>query len=223
MKCTLSMVAAIFCAAVVLSGCGGDDDNSSPATVPSQTSRNPSPPPIGETQIDRMGRAVVNTALTNPIFRETVARERTQHEVITDDYNEASEPSQWVSRFSEIIATNLAILDSIDGVCGNQILAGPTAVAGRYKTLADILADDQLYVNTASGTCNQYLAVEANAIGVTNADCGGRTPLENTADVSYSVFITGTLTGVTNGITVDADGTASLTAFPFLAQPVPKP
>ena len=49
--------------------------------------------------------------------------------------------------------------------CGNQVLAGPAPVAGRYKALADILADDQLYVNTASGTCNQYLAVEANAIG----------------------------------------------------------
>jgi hypothetical protein len=170
-----------------------------------------------------MGRAVVNTALTDPIYRESVAREKTQHDIITDDYNEVSDPSQWVSRFSEIIATNLAILDSIDGVCGNQILAGPTPAAGRYKTLADILADDLLYVNTASGTCNQYLAVEANAIGVTNTDCGGRTPLENTADISYSVFITGTLTGVTNGITVDADGAASLTAFPFLDRPVQRP
>jgi hypothetical protein len=126
-----------------------------------------------------------------------------------------------VLRFSSIIAANLAILDGLDGVCGNQLLAGPTAVAGRYKTLAAILADDQLFVNTASGTCQQYLAVEANAVGVTNTDCGGRTPLENTIDVTYSVVATETLSGVTNGITRDADGTASLTVFPFLDQPVP--
>jgi hypothetical protein len=31
----------------------------------------------------------------------------------------------------------------------------------------------------------------------------------------------GALTGVTNGVTSDADGTASLTVFPFLDRPVP--
>ena len=163
----------------------------------------------------------MNTALTNPFYRESVASEDSQHKIIVDDFNVASDPSQWVARFSSLIASNLAILDSLDRVCGNQVLAGPAPVAGRYKALADILADDQLYVNTASGTCNQYLAVEANAIGITNTDCGGRTPLENTIDITYSVVAVGALTGVTNGITSDADGTASLTVFPFLDQPVP--
>jgi len=167
-----------------------------------------------------MGRAGVNTALTNPFYRESVASEELQHEMIVDDFNAASDPSQWVARFSSLIASNLAILDSLDRVCGNQVLAGPAPVPGRYTTLADILADDQLYVNTASGTCNQYLAVEANAIGIVNTDCGGRTPLENTIDITYSVVAVGALTGVTNGITSDADGTASLTAFPFLDRPV---
>jgi len=168
-----------------------------------------------------MGRAGVNTALTNPFFRESVASEESQHERILDDYNAANDPSQWVARFSLLIAPNLAILDGLDGVCGNQVLAGPAPVAGRYKALADILADDQLYVNTASGTCNQYLAVEAKAIGIGNTDCGGRTPLENTIDITYSVVAVGALTGVTNGVTSDADGTASLTEFPFLDRPVP--
>jgi len=168
-----------------------------------------------------MGRAGVNTALTNPFFRESVASEESRHEMILDDYNAANDPSQWVARFSSLIAPNLAILDGLDGVCGNQLLAGSAPVAGRYKVLADILADDQLYVNTASGTCNQYLAVEVNAIGVVNTDCGGRTPLENTIDITYSVVAVGALTGVTNGITSDADGTASLTVFPFLDRPVP--
>jgi len=194
--------------AVMLTGCGSDDSN-------------PPPPRLGAVQIDRMGRAGVNTALTNPFFRESVASEESRHEMILDDYNAANDPSQWVARFSSLIAPNLAILDGLDGVCGNQVLAGSAPVAGRYKVLADILADDQLYVNTASGTCNQYLAVEVNAIGVVNTDCGGRTPLENTIDITYSVVAVGALTGVTNGITSDADGTASLTVFPFLDRPVP--
>ena len=156
----------MFCAAVGLSGCSSDDDN-------------PPPPRVGAVQIDRMGRAGVNTALTNPFFRETVPSEESQHEMILDDFNAANDPSQWVARFSSLIAPNLAILDGLDGVCGNQLLAGPAPVPGRYKVLADILADDQLYVNTASGTCNQYLAVEANAIGSANTDCGGRTSVIN--------------------------------------------
>jgi hypothetical protein len=208
MQRIMYIVAIMFCTTVGLAGCGSDDDN-------------PPPPSVGAVQIDRMGRAGVNTALTNPFYRESVASEDSQHKLIVDDFNAASDPSQWVARFSSLIASNLAILDSLDRVCGNQVLAGPAPVPGRYKALADILADDQLYVNTASGTCNQYLAVEANAIGIVNTDCGGRTPLENTIDITYAVVAVGALTGVTNGITSDADGTASLTAFPFLDRPVP--
>jgi hypothetical protein len=208
MQRIMYIVAIMFCTTVVLTGCGSDDDN-------------PPPPSVGAVQIDRMGRAGVNTALTNPFYRESVASEDSQHKLIVDDFNAASDPSQWVARFSSLIASNLAILDSLDRVCGNQVLAGPAPVPGRYKALADILADDQLYVNTASGTCNQYLAVEANAIGIVNTDCGGRTPLENTIDITYAVVAVGALTGVTNGITSDADGTASLTVFPFLDRPVP--
>ena len=208
MPCTIPIVVILLWAAVVLTGCGSDDSN-------------PPPPPLGAIQIDRMGRAGVNTALTNPFFRESVASEESQHEMIVDAYNAAHDPSQWVAMFSSLITPNLAILDGLDGVCGNQVLAGPAPVAGRYTALANILADDQLYVNTASGTCNQYLAVEANAIGIANTDCGGRSPLENTIDITYSLVAVGALTGVTNGITSDADGTASLTVFPFVDRPVP--
>jgi len=173
----------------------------------------------GDCQIDRMGRAGVNTALTNPFFRESVPAEKEAHEAIVDAYNAASDPNQWVSMFSAEIAANQAILDSLDTVCGNQLLAGGSAEAGRYDTLAGILADDQLYVNTSSGACSQYLAVEANAVGITNTDCGGRTPLEDTIDTTYSVLAAGALSGVTDGVPVDGDGTASLTEFPFLDTP----
>src|SRR5262249_49811204 len=100
----------MFCAARGLTGCGSEDDN------------NPPPPRVGAVQIDRMGRAAVNTALTNPFFRESVASEESQHETILDDYNAANDPSQWVAEFSLLIAPNLAVLDGLDGVCGNQLL-----------------------------------------------------------------------------------------------------
>lgn len=179
----------------------------------------PPPPPTIGRQIDRMGRAAVNTALTDPF--ETVVGMTTDQ--VKDLYNAASDPTTWVADWRDKIAVNLAILDGLDGVCGNQLLAGSTATAGRYNTLAAILADDELYVNTANGTCGigGYLAVEANAAGVpgTGTDCGGRTPVHNSIDRTYSVLVAGALSGVTNGVTVDVDGNANATTFPFLGSP----
>jgi len=41
----------------------------------------------------------------------------------------------------------------------------------------------------------------------------------STIDVTYSLLAAGALSGVTNGVTADGDGTASLTVFPFLDRP----
>ncbi len=175
-------------------------------------STTPAPPALGR-QIDRMGRAGVNTALTDPFNLNKSASD-----AVKDQYNAAAQ-SQWAS-YAPRIAGNLAILDSLDTVCGNQILAGATASAGRYNTLATVLADDEIYVNTDSGTCTQYLAVEANAIGIRNGDCGGRTPLYNSIDTTYSVLAAGALSGVSNGITRDADASVANTSqFPFFGNP----
>jgi hypothetical protein len=209
------LTAFVFATALVAgcSGSGGGNDNLSSVS-------DPDPPTINsDHQIDRMGRAGVNTATTAPFFRESVAEEQEAHDEVLDAYNSASDPSEWVDLFGSRIAGNIAILDSLDTVCGNQLLAGDQAVAGRYDALAGVLADDQLYVNSASGSCGQYLAVEGNAVGITNNDCGGRTPLEDTIDTTYSVLAIGALTGVGDGVPIDADGTASISAFPYLDTP----
>jgi hypothetical protein len=172
--------------------------------------KDPLPPALGA-QIDRMGRPGVNTALTDPFNLNTSTKGATQ-----DAYNAAGAPSQWSASFASRIAGNLAILDSLDTVCGNQLLAAPSAVSGRYNTLATVLSDDQLYVNSGSGTCSTYLAVEANAVGIANTDCGGRTPVVDVIDRTYSVLALGALSGVTDGVAADADGGHSTTAFPFL-------
>jgi hypothetical protein len=214
-RLNLMLMAAAFAAALVGAGCdgGGGNDNSS-------VQRDPDPPAINSNhQIDRMGRAGVNTATTAPFFRESVPEEQDAHDQVEDEYNSASDPSQWNTLFAGRIASNIAILDSLDTVCGNQLLAGKDVAPGRYDALAGVLADDQLYVNTASGSCGQYLAVEGNAVGIANNDCGGRTPLEDTIDTTYSVLAIGALTGVTDGVPKDNDGTASITAFPYLDVP----
>jgi hypothetical protein len=169
------------------------------------------PPALGA-QIDRMGRPAINTAITDP-FDATA----TTHDMKQDSYNAAT-PST-ATAFKAAFLANLAILDGLDQVCGNQLAADKTKTdSSRYQPLATVLLDDQLYVDTSSGTCAVYLGVEANATGIIpNTDCGGRTLTEDVVDVSYSVLATGMTTGVSDGVPAD-DKTVSAT-FPFLAAP----
>ena len=202
---------------IVAAACGGTDSNGNPA--------NPAKPTLGATQMDRMGRAAVNTALTNP-FGLVTGQTSNQTK---DLYNANTNPSAWKTAFQANIQTHLAILDGIDGVCGNQLAAAATVTPTRYAALAAVLADDQLYVRTDKTTCGLYLAAEADATGLTtnNGDCGGRTPLEDTIKETYSLLVIGKPTGITDGLPTsgstglgaEADGTPSATAFPFLAGP----
>jgi hypothetical protein len=181
----------------------------------------PAPPALGA-QIDRMGRPGVNTALTDPFDIVTTKTE----DAVKDAYNAEADPTKWAAEFQPWITTNLAILDALDtGAttgCGNQLLYDNTATgAAKYAKLAGVLVDDRLYLNTklpAGGTlnCTQYLGVEANAVGVTNSDCGGRALSYDVIDTTYSVLAAGALTGVTDGVASDSTFT---TTFPFLAPP----
>lgn len=171
----------------------------------------PPPPALGSTQIDRVGRAGVTTALVS-VLQPSEPRGQAR-----DAYNGA-DPAQW-STFMDDIGGNLAVYDSLDTNCGNQVLAGANAEAGRYNGLAGALADDRLYVRTTATSCGQYLAVELDATGVAaNMDCGGRTPGYDTIDVTYSALAIGAVSGVGDGVAAD-DATHSSDTFPFLAAP----
>lgn len=188
-------------------------------------SSSPSKPALGATQVDRMGRAAVNTALTNP-FGLVPGKTSDQSK---DQYNAATDPTTWGASFKGEIQTHLAIFDGIDGNCGNQLAAAKTLDASRYGGLAGVLADDQLYVRTDRMKCGLYLAAEADAVGLTanNGDCGGRTPVEDTVKETYSLLVIGAPTGITDGLPTngttgfgsDAEGGANATAFPFLGPP----
>jgi len=209
---------------VALTACGGGSSNSAPPVTPPVTppASNPPKPAIASTQVDRMGRPAVNTALTNP-FGLVSGKTTAQSE---DEYNANANPSTWATSFSAEIAANLAVFDGLDGTCGNQLAAGTTANATRYSALAGVIADDRLYVRTDKTTCALYLAAEADAVGLTtnNGDCGGRTPLEDTIKETYSLLVIGRPTGVTDGLPTNGttglgseeDGFPSTTTFPFL-------
>jgi hypothetical protein len=176
---------------------------------------NPPPPTLG-TQIDRMGRPAINTALTgtfDPACTTGTCPEK-------DAYNADSNPTHWAT-YVPNMAAYLGIYDSLDGTCGNQ--PAFTAAAG-YTTLAGLFADDVLWLNTANTTCSQYLGVELAYLGISNTDCGGRAPNENTLDLTYNIlagtFSPGMLPtggGVTNGIT--APSAPASTTFPYFSPP----
>lgn len=167
------------------------------------------PPTIG-TQIDRMGRPGITTALVRTFHPD--AERGAAH----DAYNQASNPTAWTSNLGAM-TESLAILDSLDTNCGNQAFAGTTAVAGRYDTLGGVLVNDRLWVNSATAS-NIYLAVEANATGfLANTDGGGRPLSADVIDETYSLLAVGAISGVGDGVDADAD-TSGIT-FPYLANP----
>jgi hypothetical protein len=182
----------------------------------------PALPTLGA-EIDRMGRAAINTALTDPF--DLVSGQTPDQ--VKDAYNAESDPTKWVSKFAGPIGANLALLDGLDGECGNQIGAALSNDAGtRYATLASTLADDAIYLDTTQTTCAQYLAVEAGALlGLGLKDCGGRTPTMDVIDVTLTALIVGAagLTApsmaVTDGVS-QPDPKPTNTMFPFLAAPL---
>jgi hypothetical protein len=115
----------------------------------------------------------------------------------------------------------LAFQDSLDGKCGNQLLAAPKESAARYVALAKVFADDRLWVNTASTTCTQFFAVELASLSsqkTLTSDCGGRSPTYDTSNVWRSILIAGTTNTITDGLHQD-EHPPSATVFPFLAPP----
>lgn len=114
--------------------------------------------------------------------------------------------------------------------CTNQVLynggVGVTPSATSYQTLAGILANDELYLDTTKTTCAFYLAVEFGvATGLGNTTCGGRAPQYDVVDFSLSALAIGISGFSTDGMFTPkyTDGapphTDYLASFPYLGEP----
>jgi len=220
--CVLSLGSVAACS----SGGGGGTTGTTGAatTTAGTTGAIPAVPTLGNTEVDRMGRGAINTALTAPLGTYALADGGVLLQAQAKDYyNSVSDPTMWQSDFIAAFIGSLAVFDALDGKCGNQLVEGlqDGGPAGAYGLLAGVMTDDQLYVDTAVTTCSTYLAVELEFIKAAPAgtDCGGRTPLENIIDETYSALAIGKTTGVSNGVTSKTGGTAQDTTFPFLGAP----
>ncbi|TWB31645.1 DUF4331 domain-containing protein [Nitrospirillum bahiense] len=165
-------------------------------------------------QVDRAGRPLTGNALLGQL------RSDEEGDRWKEAYNAAT-PADG-ARFEAEIARGLAYYDSFDGQCGNQWLADARASpARRYHRLAATLADDRLWVNSATGICTQMFAVELAALSDERAlrsDCGGRTLTYDASNIYRSFLVNGTAAGVADGLTRD-EHPPSNTIFPFLVAP----
>lgn len=187
------------------------------------TGGGPPPPPTLGAELDRMGRPAINTALDDEFLKKATgspafaASDDTTHLASADAYNAQKDPTMW-PQFASTMELQLAILDSLDGTCGNQPAAcnDPTKT-DCYSTLAGVLADDRLWLKPGAPSCTTYLGVEFKALGATTADdCGGRRPADDVIQTSYTV-LSGSSTPIDDGITAPAG--LHPTTFPYLAAP----
>jgi hypothetical protein len=233
----LSFGTAVVSAAIIsfiAYGCGDDDSGVTPkpdsgtsssggssggsSGTPGTDAPSIPPKPTLGAQIDRMGRPGINTALQQT-FTANATREAAQ-----DTYNKDGNKANWVATYRANFAGSLAIYDGIDQSCGNQAFASADAGADgaveKYGTLASVLADDRLWLDTGKTcTANQYLAVELNATGAAaNTDCGGRTLPNDVIDTTYTALAT-TLASPFPDKVAAVPAKTNGTTFPYLAAP----
>lgn len=109
--------------------------------------------------------------------------------------------------------------------CGNQAMAINPPAPTSYATLAGVLANDQLILDTTKAMCGLYLAVEFEfATSIPHTTCGGRALEYDVVDFSFSMMASG-LAGfiITTFTPKVTDGVAShndySTEFPYLGPP----
>ncbi len=173
-------------------------------------------PPALTRRLDRAGRPEVAATLVAAFEADAEARQ--------DAVRRYSASGLGNRQFRDTFEVSLALVDSIDGVCGNQLWPEP-ASRPRYRALASLLLDDQIYVHAERLGGSVYLGLEAEAAGALagprGGAAGGRAPGDDVIQSTYSAFIAGTLSGVDDGVERD-DKVHDPSAFPFLAESDPE-
>jgi hypothetical protein len=118
--------------------------------------------------------------------------------------------------------------------CGNQVLynggAGGAPATDSYKAMADVLAADELWLDTTKTDCEFYLAVEFGFVlshmpTGGNMTCGGRAPQYDVVDFSLSAIALGISGFSTDGRFIPKfkdnapPHTDYLPVFPYLGEP----
>lgn len=206
-----------------------------PSDMPTVDMSGPPAPPVIGTQLDRVGRPLINLLLVNPFEQTLTGTGAGSKTAMQDNYNtsaQAANPLMWVPYYGgrPWLADALAFWDGVDGSCTNQVMS---ANGTNYGTLGAILAADALLVDTTKMVCNRYLAIELGD----QVNCGGRQPditgvstlgtttvNNNVIDTTLNVLIgqqTVQTNTYANSVIRDADGVppTANTTLPFLLGP----
>ncbi|MBC7978750.1 MAG: hypothetical protein H7138_27505 [Myxococcales bacterium] len=247
---SVPMATSALAILALLAGCGGgnpnqmepvdaapgaDADSDAPPPIPIDANEEPPPPPTLGVQLDRAGRPGVGTLLLGTLAAPSVQAD------IQATYEAAADPATWRTlvlpngaTVERELSNNLAVFDGLDknravtgAGCGNAMRYINLPGATSYQFSARLFADDQLLVDTQLSTCGIYFDLElfqgsSNTLFPTT--CGGRTPIHDVFDMTYSVLAAGTFGVEINGrvprlgddVGPHADVT---TTFPFLGAP----
>lgn len=206
---------ALLLTALVAFGCKSDDDEDTATgnllpDVEGALGKANRPDTPESARIDRAGRPAISAALISTFDPDA-------READLDAYNKSG---NYNLDFRQTVETSLAILDGLNRVCGDQLMAGTEA--NRYRPLATTLLDDQVYVQSdRTGAGSAYLGVEAEALGAVGpgqGSGGGRVPGDDVVERSYSVLVSGQLGRIDDGVPAD-DADHDIDVFPFLAAP----
>lgn len=207
----MNHLGALILSLAALSCASDDEPGTATGNLVGALGRANRPLPVAADRIDRAGRPAISAALIstfNPSAREADL----------ERYNTSGNANP---DFLPIMATSLAILDGLDGVCGNQLLID-LDLPNPYAPLASALNDDQVYVRSdREGAGSAYLGVEGEAIGALDpgqGSGGGRVPGDDVIERSYSVLVAGQLGGYDDLVERD-DAQHDVDVFPFLAAP----
>ncbi len=145
--------------------------------------------PEFSTQIDRMGRPAINTALSGAFVQFNaggmpVAANAADRALIQDGYNSDDQQNTWLADYVGLFGANLAVLDSLDtgvdpdgagpaGVltnaqaCTNQPAScGVVGMPACYNPLGAILTQDFIWVRTdgvdGAGACSAVAPAALN-------------------------------------------------------------
>src|ERR1700704_617712 len=169
----------------------------------------PRPPALGS-QLDRMGRPLIGTALIG------VFAPAQDQAAMRDAYNRAPDPAAWATTMISTgmtieaeMETNLAVFDAFDigdtmmipnAACGNALRyltpLSPPGPMSSYRVAAGVFSDDELYVDTARTICPIYLALELELASASQTiephlTCGGRMPSHDVGDMTSPMLAAG--------------------------------
>jgi hypothetical protein len=215
-------VMTLALAASLTFACGDDSNSEQPPDAGDNGGGDAGNPPDPDAfpalgaQLDRAGRpATASMLIASMLHADQAAQVATR-----SDYRSDDDPSMWVGTWQSEIDTSIAFLDGLNSTavtsgCGDQ-LDYDGGGGSDYDALSATLADDRLRVDPEGTACAQYLAVETGASGA--GECGGRTPVMDVIETSYSALTSGDLSGTDDGVAAD-DATHNADTFPFLAPP----